>query len=406
MTESRSVPQLLAVDDKPQNLYALRTLLASLEVQVVEATSGLQALSLTLEHDFCLAIVDIQMPEMDGYELVELLRGNPGTANLPIIFISALFSDEYHHRKGYDAGAVDFLSKPFVPEIFLSKVKVFLDLYHQRTKLQDLVNRLNAKNDALEKEIKQREQAEAALRKANTDKDKLFSIISHDLRSPFNILLGNTEFMVMQIEQLTKDDLKAMAANIHNSTRSTYDLLQNLLTWSQLQLQRIEFSPGPVDLHELVEKTITLLQDIALSKRIKLLNTIEAGTCAYADGHMVATVIRNLTVNALKFTAKEGQVTISSQCHQQPTRNSDVDWFEVAVTDTGIGISQKDLEKLFRIDVHHTTTGTAQESGTGLGLILCQEMVEKNGGRIWIESEQNQGTTVTFTIPAQKLNTT
>jgi signal transduction histidine kinase len=231
-------------------------------------------------------------------------------------------------------------------------------------------------------------------------------IISHDLRSPFNILLGNTEFMVMQIEQLTKDDLKAMAANIHNSTRSTYDLLQNLLTWSQLQLQRIEFSPGPVDLHELVEKTITLLQDIALSKRIKLLNTIEAGTCAYADGHMVATVIRNLTVNALKFTAKEGQVTISSQCHQQPTRNSDVDWFEVAVTDTGIGISQKDLEKLFRIDVHHTTTGTAQESGTGLGLILCQEMVEKNGGRIWIESEQNQGTTVTFTIPAQKLNTT
>ena len=128
MAEERASPKILIVDDKPRNLYALETVLKELEAEVIQATSGLEALSLTLEHDFCLAIVDVQMPEMDGYELVELLRSNVSTANLPVIFVSAIYSDEYHHRKGYDAGAVDFLSKPFVAEILLSKVKVFLDI--------------------------------------------------------------------------------------------------------------------------------------------------------------------------------------------------------------------------------------------------------------------------------------
>ena len=149
MNEPGLSPEILIVDDKPQNLFALEKILRKLEVKVVQATSGPEALGLTLEHHFCLAIVDVQMPEMDGYELVELLRGNPSTAGLPIIFVSAIYSDEYHHRKGYDAGAVDFLSKPFVPEILLSKARVFLELYHQRVKLQELVNELNAKNEAL-----------------------------------------------------------------------------------------------------------------------------------------------------------------------------------------------------------------------------------------------------------------
>jgi signal transduction histidine kinase/CheY-like chemotaxis protein len=129
---TQNKPKILIVDDKPENLYALEKLLKKLDVEVVQAFSGAEALNLALEHDFCVAIVDIQMPEMDGYELVELLRSNEDTATLPAIFVSAIFSDEYHHRKGYEAGAVDFMSKPFVPEILLSKVKVFIDLYQQR----------------------------------------------------------------------------------------------------------------------------------------------------------------------------------------------------------------------------------------------------------------------------------
>jgi CheY-like chemotaxis protein len=157
MNEPEARPKILIVDDKPQNLYALANLLQQLEVDVMQATSGAEALALTLEQEFCLAIVDVQMPEMDGYELVELWRGNQDTASLPVIFVSAIYSDEYHHRKGYDAGAVDFLSKPFTPEILLSKIRVFIDLYHQRVKLQELVNQItkaNAEIQALNQRLK------------------------------------------------------------------------------------------------------------------------------------------------------------------------------------------------------------------------------------------------------------
>jgi DNA-binding response OmpR family regulator len=149
--------KILIVDDKPENLFALEKTLQKLDVQVFSAKSGNEALGLTIEHEFCLAIVDVQMPEMDGYELVELMRGNEVTASLPVIFVSAIFSDEYHHRKGYDSGAVDFMSKPFIPEILLSKVKVFIELYIQRKRLQDVVNELNRANLTLTRRAMQLE---------------------------------------------------------------------------------------------------------------------------------------------------------------------------------------------------------------------------------------------------------
>lgn len=400
MNEPQSKPKILTVDDKLQNLYALEKLLVKLDVEIFHATSGFDALGLTLEHDFCLAIVDVQMPEMDGYELVELLRGNPSTANLPIIFVSAIFSDEYHHRKGYDAGAVDFLSKPFVPEILLSKIQIFLDLYHQRIKLEKLVNQLHAKNETLENEIKQRQEAEIALQKANRDKDRLFSIISHDLRNPFQVLLGNTELMLEGLECFSKADIEAMTRSVYRSARTAFNLLENLLTWSRLKQERIEYDPGPVDLHELAEKTVALLEETALSKKIRLNHTIEEELFAYADSYMIDTIIRNLTSNALKFTPAEGQVTLSAHRNGISPDQPDAKWVEVKVSDTGLGISPENIAKLFKLDVHHTTPGTAQEVGTGLGLILCQEMVKKNGGQIWIESEEKKGTTVIFTVPA------
>lgn len=341
------------------------------------------------------------MPEMDGYELVELLRGNPSTACLPVIFVSAIYSDEYHHRKGYDAGAVDFLSKPFVGEILLSKVGVFLDLYHQRVKLEELVSQLNAKKTALENEISQRKLAESALQKANNDKDKLFSIISHDLKDPFQVMLGNAKWMMTRLETLSKTDMQEMAASIYKSARNTYNLLEDLLTWSRLQRDRIDFDPAPVELHTLAENTVTLLEEMALSKNIRLVNTIETGLYVQADEFMVDTIIRNLTVNALKFTPAEGQVTLSVRRNGNSSENPEKEWVQISVTDTGVGMSEVDIDKLFKIDVHHTTSGTAHEKGTGLGLILCQEMVAKHGGRIWINSEPEKGTTVTFTLPTK-----
>jgi CheY-like chemotaxis protein len=149
MDKPMQKPKILIVDDKPENLFALEKLLKKLDADVLQATSGTEALKLSLEHDFCLLITDIQMPEMDGYEFVELLRSNQRTATLAVIFVSAIYSDEYHHRKAYDSGAVDFMSKPFIPEIMLSKVRVFMDLYEKRQNLQSLVDELYQANSAL-----------------------------------------------------------------------------------------------------------------------------------------------------------------------------------------------------------------------------------------------------------------
>jgi response regulator RpfG family c-di-GMP phosphodiesterase len=159
-------PNVLIVDDKAQHLFTIARLLKKLDVRVVQATSGSEALGLTLEHNFFLAIVDVQMPEMSGYELVELWRGNPSTTDLPVIFISGIRTDEYQHRETFNTGgAVDFLGKPFLPEILLAKVRVFIELYQHKLKLRELVDELQAQRNALARVTRELEQARSALSK-------------------------------------------------------------------------------------------------------------------------------------------------------------------------------------------------------------------------------------------------
>jgi two-component system sensor histidine kinase/response regulator len=378
-------PEVLIVDDRQENLYILDRMLKALDVKVVQALSGAEALNLALEHDFCVAIVDIQMPEMDGYQLVTLLRSNADTANLPVIFVSAIYSDEYHHRKGYEAGAVDFMSKPFVPEILLSKVKVFVDLFRQRRALEEEVQRRRQAEEALQ-------EANLALSKLNADKDKFLSIISHDLRGPFNIVLGNAQLLTKKLDSMSKLDIQDMTNSIYSGARAAYNLLENLLTWSQMQRAGgIEFRPGPIELRGLAHETLEVLEQTAAQKGIGIRNLIAPGLWVQADQHMLETVIRNLTSNALKFTPRSGQVTLTAR----PDRKV----VTVSVKDTGIGISPADVAKLFRIDSQRSTLGTEKERGSGLGLIICKEMTERNGGHIKVESELGSGTTVEFTVP-------
>jgi two-component system sensor histidine kinase/response regulator len=224
------------------------------------------------------------------------------------------------------------------------------------------------------------------------------------LRNPFNSLLGNAQLLAQMIDRWSQQDIQEMSQSIYSQAKAAHRLLENLLTWSQLQRGRIEYDPGPVELHQLAGNTVALLQKVAQDKQIRLEQTIERDLFIYADEYMIDTIIRNLTSNALKFTPEGGQVTLSARQNGFSPDNEATDWVEVSVRDTGVGISQEDIDKLFKIEVHHTTPGTAKEKGTGLGLILCQEMVEKNGGRIWVESELGQGTTVKFTMPATDLS--
>ena len=224
-------------------------------------------------------------------------------------------------------------------------------------------------------------------------KDKFFSIIAHDLRSPFNILLGMTNIMVDMSDSNSKEELVEYAMHTNIAAKQVFELLRNLLDWSLVQMEGKTPEQKIVPLRDLAQKSIEVLKPVALQKEIALINEIQE-TTAFSDPNMVETVIRNLVANALKFTPSGGLVKVSSLQHG--------DKVQVMVTDTGVGMSEEQMENIFALDQKSSTSGTAGEAGTGLGLPLCKEMVEKNGGRIWIVSAPGEGSTVTFTMRASE----
>ena len=235
-------------------------------------------------------------------------------------------------------------------------------------------------------------EAKESLTKLNADKDKFFSIVAHDLKGPFMPVLGNAELLSEMADLLPPDELKIMGQSIYRSANNTLNLLENLLQWSRLQMGHMEYNPERLNLHEIAEQSVQLLLGNAQDKGIKLYTTISDTVFVYTDPFMLDTVIRNLTSNALKFTLKAGEVRIEATPF-------DANFIEIAVADTGVGMTKEVQQKLFRFDEPITTLGTAQEKGTGLGLIICQEMVSTGSGKIWVESKVGQGSTFKFTIP-------
>ena len=238
------------------------------------------------------------------------------------------------------------------------------------------------------------------LLKLNATKDKFFSIIAHDLKSPFNSIIGFSKILIDQTHQKKYDRVVRYADIIHQSSNIAMELLTNLMEWSQSQTGRIEFNPDEFDLVELIKEIELLFTDLASHKSIKIRKEVPETLMVYADYEMVGTVLRNLVSNALKFTNPGGAITISvkKELHE----------YRVSVSDTGVGIPQDKISRLFRIDENYSTKGTQNEKGTGLGLILCKEFVEKHNGRIWVESNQKDpdditslGSTFYFTIPFQ-----
>ena len=246
-------------------------------------------------------------------------------------------------------------------------------------------------NKQLEIVIKKIAKSEAALKESNATKDKFFTIISHDLKGPFNVLLGFSDILVKEAEEYDRDEIVMFSKTINTSARHLFDLVENLLSWAGSQSGKLQNNPEKVDLRELCVKNIFVLKNSAEKKNIILYQEIPENTYVYVDTNIVSMVIRNLISNALKFTNSGGKISITS--------SEKDNLVEISVIDTGIGISEENRKKLFRIDTNYTTKGTSDENGTGLGLILCKEFIEKSGGKIWIESEQGKGSTFKFTLP-------
>jgi two-component system sensor histidine kinase/response regulator len=238
---------------------------------------------------------------------------------------------------------------------------------------------------------KELECSEKELRITNASKDKFFSIIAHDLKTPFHTLLGFSELLVNEIQENNFDEVKKYAHLIHSVSKQSYALLNNLLDWSMARTDRISFNPEQINFNEFSNEVIDYSKNIAQNKEITICSKIENDIELFADRNMLNTILRNLVSNAIKYTPQDGVITISAAIDNKE--------IVISVKDTGIGITPDHLKKLFQIEEAVSTPGLNNERGTGLGLILCKDFVEKHHGKIWAESEVGRGSTFHFTIP-------
>jgi signal transduction histidine kinase len=251
------------------------------------------------------------------------------------------------------------------------------NIKHSKETIEEQRNILKSQNDELQD--------------LNATKDKFFSIIAHDLKNPINAFSGIATFINDRFDDLSREELKEFVTDIKNSSKHLYELLENLLTWSRAQRGKFQFHPTMMDLSQIINNNIYLNKINAENKNIGIITEIGPGTECFADPNMINTVVRNLLSNAIKFTPDSGKIFFKAA--------EDGKFLKVSIIDTGVGISPENIDKLFRIDVHHTTMGTSAEKGTGLGLILCKEFIKKHGGEIWVESEPGKGSEFLFTLP-------
>ena len=249
--------------------------------------------------------------------------------------------------------------------------------------IHDITDRQKAELALLESEKQQKD--------INATKDKLFSIISHDLRSPFNSVLGLSELLASNIESQNLEEIEAIARMISTSSKSALVLLDNLLEWARLQTGQLKFQPEFLKLKPIIEEVFQMLRSAAEIKNISLTFDLSEAITVYAEENMQKTILRNLISNGIKFTQTHGQIQILARNHQNLV--------EISVMDNGVGMTEDMQDKLFQMEKYKSTKGTANEEGSGLGLLLCKEFVDRHGGRIWVESELEKGSEFKFTLP-------
>ncbi len=326
----------------------------------------------------------IQLPEF--YENPVL---NKNAEERMILWHNQYLYDNYGKVIGSLSAGMDITENKKIEEELSKKIE---DLYYVNKLIEEKGYELN---QAYTKLI----ESEEKLKEANATKDKFFSIIAHDLRGPLGASKQLIDLILSDFESISEDEKLELFNEISKSMAVTYELLEQLLSWSRCQRGVIQFEPQNIDANFFVNNVIDLLKANAKNKEINLKNEVKENIIIYSDPNMFTTIIRNLISNAIKFTPKNGEILIDWEIYKQ-----NPNFITFMVKDTGIGISKENISKLFRIDSTFTTLGTNQEKGTGLGLILVKEFVEKHGGRIWVESELDKGTTFLFTMPKAKEN--
>ena len=364
---------ILIVDDVMSNVLLLKVLLNNEKFAIATASNGRQALAQVEKENPDLLLLDVMMPDMSGFEVAQHLKADPKTKNIPIIFLTALNSTA-DIVKGFQVGANDFISKPFNKEELITRV------YHQIS-LVAAMRVIDQKTRELEHTIEGR--------------DKLYSVIAHDLRSPIGSIKMVLNMLLLNLPaEKIGPEMFELLTTANQTTEDVFALLDNLLKWTKSQIGRMNVVVQDFDAVEMLRGIIDVFNTVAAVKGIVLRYEGLDRLLVTGDMDMFKTVVRNLLSNAIKFSNEGTEVVIrladkGSEC-------------EVSVQDHGCGISEVGQKKLLHTDTHFSTFGTKNEEGSGLGLLLCSDFVQKNHGRLWFVSKEGEGSTFFFTLPTKK----
>ena len=385
--------KLLIVDDLPENLLALEALIKREDRIVYKALSADEALSLLLQHEFAMAILDVQMPGMNGFELAELMRGTEKTKNIPIVFVSAGGRELNYAFKGYESGAVDFLYKPLDIHAVKSKVNVFVELYRQSKAMKQQVEELEQSRREQEALLKQLQSTQLELEQAVRMRDDFMSIVAHEVRTPLNGLILETQLRKMHLARdnaaaFTLDKMHAMVDRDERQIKCLIRLIEDMLDVSRIRTGKLSIRPTRFDLSALVRD---LLQNFAPQiDAAESSVTLEAEQPVLGswDEFRIEQVMSNLLTNALRYGAKSPiTVKVYSESGQA--------WVEVR--DLGIGIGEENQKRIFQ--QFERVTAKHAVAGLGLGLFISEQIVAAHGGFITVESRIGEGALFRVCLP-------
>ncbi|EJN25230.1 signal transduction histidine kinase [Pseudomonas sp. GM79] len=393
---SNVLAKLLIVDDLPENLLALDALIRREDRIVYKALSADEALSLLLQHEFAMAILDVQMPGMNGFELAELMRGTEKTKNIPIVFVSAAGRELNYAFKGYESGAVDFLHKPLDVHAVKSKVNVFVDLYRQSKAMKHQVEALEQSRREQEALLKQLQNTQNELEQAVRMRDDFMSIVAHEVRTPLNGLILETQLRKMHLARnnaaaFTLDKMHAMVDRDERQIKSLIRLIEDMLDVSRIRTGKLSIRPSRFDLVQLVNNLLQNFAPQVEAAESSVTLTAEQPVMGHWDEFRIEQVVSNLLTNALRYGAKS---LIDVRVYNQDGQA----WVEVQ--DRGIGISEEDQQRIFQ--QFERVCAKAVVAGLGLGLFISEQIVAAHGGSITVESRIGEGALFRVCLPLQE----
>jgi signal transduction histidine kinase len=385
--------RILIVDDLSENLLALNALIRQDDRTIFQASRGEDALNLLLEHEFALAILDVQMPGMNGFELAKLMRSTEKTRQIPIIFVSAAGKESNYAFTGYETGAVDFLYKPLDVDAVRGKVSIFVDLYRQRREVRRQVQALEKSRHEQQTLLAQLQATEGELRNALRMRDDFMSMAAHELRTPLNTLFLETQLRKMQLARgqahiFDTAYLETMVLKDQRQIQSMVRLIDDMLDASRVSSNRLSIRPAQVELTALLARAVNNLSNQAADAATPITVQAHPSVCGLWDEFRIEQVVINLLTNALRY-GRGKPVDVSLQLLPGGVR--------IDVRDQGMGIPEADQQRIF--EQFERVTGNDGTGGLGLGLYITRQLVEAHGGQINVQSVTGEGSVFQVTLP-------